>query len=75
MPQPPELAVRLDLAPHPEGGWFRETWRSTHAFTPDGYPGPRNAATAIYFLLAPGEESRWHWSARTNSGSGTTAER
>jgi predicted cupin superfamily sugar epimerase len=58
-PRPP-LAEQLDLAPHPEGGWFRETWRSDHAFEPAGYGGPRRAATAIYFLLHPGEESRWH---------------
>lgn len=50
----------LELAPHPEGGWFRETYRSAHSFTPDGYPDPRSAATAIYFLLHPGERSRWH---------------
>ncbi|GIG86775.1 cupin domain-containing protein [Plantactinospora endophytica] len=59
-PRRPPLAEQLDLAPHPEGGWFRETWRSTHAFTPQGYAGPRAAATAIYFLLYPGERSRWH---------------
>jgi uncharacterized protein len=58
-PRPP-LAERLDLAPHPEGGWFRETWRSPVTFHPDGYDGPRSAATAIYFLLHPGERSRWH---------------
>jgi uncharacterized protein len=58
-PRPP-LAEQLDLEPHPEGGWFRETWRSPLSFVPDGYPGPRSAATAIYFLLHPGEESRWH---------------
>lgn len=56
----PPLAERLDLRPHPEGGWFRETWRSPVSFRPDGYDGPRAAATAIYFLLQPGEESRWH---------------
>ncbi|MFY1633114.1 cupin domain-containing protein [Solwaraspora sp. WMMB335] len=58
-PRPP-LAEQLDLAAHPEGGWYRETWRSTHRFTPDGYPGSRQAASAIYFLLHPGERSRWH---------------
>ena len=58
-PRPP-LAEQLDLAPHPEGGWYRETWRSDHAFEPEGYGGSRRAATAIYFLLHPGEESRWH---------------
>jgi predicted cupin superfamily sugar epimerase len=56
----PALAERLDLAPHPEGGWFRETWRSAVVFSPEGYDGPRSAATAIYFLLHPGERSRWH---------------
>jgi predicted cupin superfamily sugar epimerase len=54
------LAEQLDLQPHPEGGWFRETWRSSASFVPPGYPGQRSAATAIYFLLHPGEESRWH---------------
>jgi len=56
----PELAELLDLSPHPEGGWYRETWRSEVDFTPEGYDGERASATAIYFLLAPGEESRWH---------------
>jgi predicted cupin superfamily sugar epimerase len=56
----PPLAEQLDLQPHPEGGWFRETWRSPVSFRPRGYHGQRNAATAIYFLLHPGERSRWH---------------
>ena len=56
----PPLAQRLDLQPHPEGGWFRQTWRSPVSFEPAGYGGPRRAATAIYFLLHPGERSRWH---------------
>jgi len=50
----------LGLQPHPEGGWFAETWRSAHTFEPIGYAGPRAAATAIYFALFPGEESAWH---------------
>ncbi len=56
----PQLAEQLDLRPHPEGGWFRETWRSPVSFRPDGYQGERSAATAIYYLLHPGERSRWH---------------
>lgn len=56
----PELARVLGLAAHPEGGWYRETWRSPVSFQPAGYDGERATATAIYFLLAPGEESRWH---------------
>ncbi|MFV0625027.1 cupin domain-containing protein [Sphingomonas sp. ac-8] len=48
------LIARLALAPHPEGGWYRETWRA-----PD-LAGARGAATAILFLLAAGERSHWH---------------
>ncbi|MCZ7595666.1 MAG: cupin domain-containing protein [Hyphomicrobium sp.] len=44
----------LDLAPHPEGGHYRETFRD------DRGDGSRAASTAIYFLLAAGEVSRWH---------------
>jgi predicted cupin superfamily sugar epimerase len=46
------LRETLQLQPHPEGGHYRETWRS---------PGPgRSPLTLIYFLLAAGECSRWH---------------
>ncbi len=53
-------AEALDLLPHPEGGWYGETWRTTATYQPDGYPGPRSSATGIYYLLAPGEFSAWH---------------
>jgi len=56
----PPVAEQLDLQPHPEGGWFRETWRSAASCAPAGYPAQRSAASAIYFLLQPGERSRWH---------------
>lgn len=49
-----EVIAALDLAPHPEGGHYRETYR--HAPAGDG----RGAMTAIYFLLAAGESSHWH---------------
>jgi uncharacterized protein len=55
-----ELVARLGLRPHPEGGWYRETWRTGVAVRPDGYPGPRAAATAIHFLLAGDQRSGWH---------------
>jgi predicted cupin superfamily sugar epimerase len=55
-----DIVRELDLIQHPEGGWYKETWRSDVTFSPDGYPGPRQTATAIYFLLNPGERSRWH---------------
>lgn len=45
----------LGLAPHPEGGYFRETFRDS-AVDASG----RAASTAIYFLLREGEVSRWH---------------
>jgi predicted cupin superfamily sugar epimerase len=56
----PNTAKALDLLPHPEGGWFRETWRTDRSFSPEGYQGERSSATGIYFLLPPGEESIWH---------------
>ena len=49
---------QLDLQPHPEGGWYRETWRSPEVVpTPHG---ERSAGTSILFLLEPGQASRWH---------------
>lgn len=45
----------LGLSPHPEGGWYRETWRA------DARAGERAAGTAIYFLLKKGERSHWHY--------------
>ena len=48
------MIAALGLAPHPEGGHYRETWRDV----PEG--GGRGAATAILFLLAAGERSHWH---------------
>ncbi|MFF3981139.1 cupin domain-containing protein [Streptomyces sp. NPDC001828] len=55
-----DLVTLLRLEPHPEGGWFRETWRTGPSAVPEGYPGPRSFATGIYYLLHPGEMSRWH---------------
>ncbi|MEQ6903232.1 cupin domain-containing protein [Nocardioides sp. YIM 152588] len=55
----PELAAQLDLAPHPEGGWFRQTWVApTTVALPDGRVRP--TATLIYFLLPAGDASAWH---------------
>jgi predicted cupin superfamily sugar epimerase/uncharacterized protein (DUF952 family) len=56
----PATAEALDLLPHPEGGWYRETWAAGPGYQPPGYPGRRAAATAIYFLLPPGARSCWH---------------
>ncbi|MGN6122745.1 MAG: cupin domain-containing protein [Sphingomonas oligoaromativorans] len=48
------IIERLNLQPHPEGGWYRETWRA------EAEPGARAGATAIYFLLEAGQRSHWH---------------
>jgi len=46
---------RLGLVRHPEGGWYRETFRDASLTA-----GTRAASTAIYYLLRAGEMSRWH---------------
>jgi predicted cupin superfamily sugar epimerase len=54
MHEPNPLITTLDLQPHPEGGWYRETMRLP---APDG---GRDRATAILFLLETGQRSHWH---------------
>lgn len=44
----------LRLSPHPEGGWYAETWRA------ESHGGERPSASAILYLLAAGERSHWH---------------
>jgi predicted cupin superfamily sugar epimerase len=55
------LIQLLDLKPHPEGGYFRETFRDC-GHPPAGRDSGEGRAhsTAIYFLLKAGEASRWH---------------
>ena len=52
------------MLPHPEGGWYRETYRSNEpillADQPDRFPNNRSYATAIYFLLEQGQFSAFH---------------
>jgi predicted cupin superfamily sugar epimerase len=55
-----ELIEALALAPHPEGGFYRQVYRSPNAVQPDDDRDTRSALTAIYFLLPAGEKSRWH---------------
>ena len=52
--KPADLVRLLDLKPHPEGGFYRETFRDTAG------PGGRARSTAIYYLLSAGERSHWH---------------
>ena len=48
------MIERLGLAAHPEGGWYRETWRG------DAKSGGRAVGTAAWYLLEGGAPSRWH---------------
>jgi predicted cupin superfamily sugar epimerase len=50
-----DIIARLGLAPHPEGGHYRETFRDARCDA-----NGRALSTAIYFLLARGERSHWH---------------
>ena len=63
-PEPPRLIDALGLAKHPEGGWFREVFRSHERVAREALPprfsGARSLATSILYLLAAGECSRFH---------------
>ena len=48
------VVAALGLAPHPEGGWYLETWRAPAA------DGARSAGTSILFLLDARQTSHWH---------------
>ena len=47
-----QIITELGLAPHPEGGWYRQTWVADNGARPTG--------TCIYFLLERGARSHWH---------------
>jgi hypothetical protein len=53
-----DLVQNLGLQPHPEGGWYREVYRSPTRV--DTARGPRSALTTIYYLLERNQLSRWH---------------
>jgi len=58
-----EMVERYGLEPHPEGGYYTETWRSNVALDGEAlpeHPGPRSAGTAILYLLPEGTLSEWH---------------
>jgi predicted cupin superfamily sugar epimerase len=50
----------LALQPHPEGGWYREVFRSSRLVQPDDGRPARSALTSIDFLLERGQFSAWH---------------
>jgi uncharacterized protein len=63
-PPAEELVTRLELTKYPEGGWFRETYRSggivQGSALPERFAGGRSFSTAIYFLLQSGDISALH---------------
>ena len=60
----PSLITRFQLQPHPEGGWYKENYRSDElvqaASLPERFGGERVFSTAIYFLLERGNFSAFH---------------
>jgi predicted cupin superfamily sugar epimerase len=59
-PDAEDIVRRLALLPHPEGGYYRETWRSPHVWFGLSEETSRSASTAIYFLLPAGAFSAIH---------------
>ena len=59
-----EWSAKLELLPHPEGGFYKEVYRSRESYSADGLPqrfeGGRAFATAIYYLLQAGDFSAFH---------------
>ena len=55
-----ELIATLKLEPHPEGGYYRQVFKSDRRVQPDDDRESRSALTAIYFLLAEGQKSARH---------------
>jgi predicted cupin superfamily sugar epimerase len=61
MDNPESIISKLGLQPHPEGGWYKETYRCQSLFEGDGdFPAGRSYATAIYFLISSGSFSALH---------------
>ena len=54
------LIEKLSLVPHPDGGFYRETFRASITVESTPHGGPRNASTAIYFLLPSGTFAALH---------------
>ena len=54
------LIEQLGLEPHPEGGYYRETYRAPLQVHSAGHSGLRSAFTCIHFMLAAGQYSAWH---------------
>ncbi len=63
-PSANNIIAHLNLLPHPEGGWYKETYRAEgvipHDALPQAFTGTRSFSTAIYFLLEQGNFSAFH---------------
>jgi len=59
-PRAQQLIEKLQLVPHPEGGYYREVYRSPLPVHSERVGAVRAALTDIYFLLPAGQVSRWH---------------
>ena len=74
-----QLIKSLRLAPHPEGGFFRETYRAAGTIAgnalPNGFAGDRVFSTSIYYLLQGSRFRRCTGSGRTSCGTFTWATR
>jgi predicted cupin superfamily sugar epimerase len=59
-----QLVRQYNMLPHPEGGYYKETYRSKQVIVqsalPEEFSGDRNCSTAIYFLLEQGNFSAFH---------------
>jgi uncharacterized protein len=59
-PRAEQLIATLQLQPHPEGGWYRQVYKSSERVTRQADGADRTALTTIYFLLVEGVTSAWH---------------
>ncbi|MHA7058127.1 cupin domain-containing protein [Aquimarina sp. M1] len=59
-----DIVAKLKMKPHPEGGFYKETYRSDgvipRSALKEGFSGDRNYCTAIYFLLTSENFSAFH---------------
>ena len=60
VPGPQDYVDNLNLIPHPEGGFYKETYRGNDTVELASFEGPRNVCTGIYYLLEHGHFSAFH---------------
>lgn len=55
-----DIVSKFEMQPHPEGGYFLETYRSDIAIKPESFEGERSCSTGIYFLIEKDNFSAFH---------------